>query len=600
MENKNIVTVADYTLDFLSNKGIDTTFMVTGGLIKHLTDALYRNGKFDVTNTHQEMTAAMSADAYGRLKNKPALLAVTGGPGCTNAITGVTGAYIDSSPVFVISGNASFATVKYENEFGIRQLDAQAIDIIPIISPITKYCVTLDDPNKIAYHLERAWYECMKGRKGPVWLDIPVPLQNKPIEIDKLEHFMEPNNDATGVKEPVDQLVSLLKKSKRPLVFAGQGISLSGARNEFTNFITKCQIPVVTSWNGLDVIENDNELFVGHPGTKGDRAANITITNADLIIVLGARLPLSVTSYSPEQFGKNATLFHIDIDEKELANPYISPKYKIRADCKEFLTEFLSKSNEQGDLEFDDWSNWKTKCLKLKNSYPTALPEYKNETPINEFYFTDELSKTALPNSVILADAGSEFFIVPKTWRIKKEQKFILNGSLGSMGYWPFAIGAAKAEPSREIIVVTGDGSLEMNVQELATIKHKNLPIKLFVYNNNGYLSIKTGQHLECDDRFLGVDPASGIWFPDTLEIAKAYGISATRIDSVDNLEQKLMDILSVKGPIIVDVRCKEIQEIIPDIRSEKLVDGTLVSHNYEDMYPYLDRDELAGLLEVD
>lgn len=586
------MNVSEYIFDFFSKKSIDTAFMVTGGQAMWLNDAVGKNKNFKIICTHHEQSAAMSADAYGRIKNKPAIALVTAGPGSVNAMNGVVGGYTDSSPMIVISGQAALSFVKYQEETKIRQYGVQGINIKPLVENVTKYFITIDNLQKVKYYLEKAYYYATTGRPGPVWIDVPLDIQNAEVnETCLIEYIPEKEKEGrVSLSQAVKHSFEKLIKAKRPVLLVGQGISLANARDEFRKFIDKAQIPVITSRLGIDLLESDNDLYVGRPGNYGERSANFAIQNADLILSIGCRLSSSLVGHNPKQFGKNAYKIVIDIDQKELDKPGVKIDYTGKLDCKDFIKKMLS---EYSTYSIPKYNEWVDVCKTWKEKYPVVLQEYKNEKPVNSYYFVDKLSKLANSDAAVLVDTGSCFHVACQTWKVKKGQKYLTTGGLSSMGYWVAGIGACMANDKKDTIVITGDGSLQMNIQEFATIKHNNLPIKVFILNNNGYLLIRHTQRNFMENRFVGEGPKSGVWCPDSLNIAKAYGIKGVRIDSVDGIEDKIKEVLEYSGPVICDVMTPEWQLLIPRISSDKLPDGTLVSRNYEDMFPFLPEDEV-------
>lgn len=586
------MNVSEFIFDYFAKKGIDTAFMVTGGQAMWLNDAIGKNSNYSVICTHHEQSVAMSADAYGRMKNKPALAIVTAGPGSVNAMNGVVGGYTDSAPMIVISGQAALACVQYQEETGIRQFGVQGINIRPLVEKVTKYFITIDEPQKIEYYLEKAYQEATTGRPGPVWIDVPLDIQKAEVNEKYLEKYIpeEKKEGKVSLKQAVHQAYRLLEKAERPVFLVGQGVSLAGAREIFSSYVNKIRIPVITARLGIDLIETENDLYVGRPGNYGERAANFAIQNADLIISVGCRLASSLVGHNPKAFGKNAYKYVVDIDQKELDKPGVKIDYKVQADCKAFF-EKMNESLE--NYKVKDFSNWISICQNWKQKYPVVQPEYKDEKPVNSYYFIDKLSELCGKDAAILVDTGSCFHVACQTWKVKKGQKYLTTGGLSSMGYWCAGIGACMANDKKETIVITGDGSLQMNLQEFAPIKHHNLPIKVFIINNNGYLLIRHTQRNFMEDRFIGEGPDTGVWCPDSLEIAKAYGIKGIRIDNVDEVEEKIKEVLEYDGPVICEVMTPEWQLLIPRIASDKLPDGTLISRNYEDMFPYLSQEEL-------
>jgi len=584
--------VADFIFKFLSDRGVDTVYMVSGGQAMFLVDAVYQNKKLKAICTHHEQSAGMSADAYGRLTGKLGVALVTAGPGAVNITNGVVGGWTDSAPMMVISGQSSLSCVQYQQEHPIRQFGIQGINIKPLVEKVTKYFVTVDDPSKILYYMGKAYYLALNGRPGPVWIDVPLDVQKMGVPASLLEEFrlpVEKINNAV-LKEDIGKVLEMLCRARRPIILAGQGVRLANATDEFLSVVAKLKIPVLTSRLGIDLINSDNQLYVGRPGNYGERSANFAVQNSDLIISIGCRLASALVGHDSKNFGKHAKKVVVDIDEEELKKPGIRIDLKINNDAKRVLAEILKASDKIKLPKFNGWIN---QCNYWKKTYPVVLDSYKNENPVNSYYFTDRLSDYAGKDDMIIVDTGTCFHVACQVWRIKKGQRFLTTGGLSSMGYWAASIGACIANNRKRTIIITGDGSLQMNIQELATIKHNNLPIKIIIFNNNGYLLIRHTQKNFMEGRLLGEGPKTGVWCPDSLKIAQAYGIKGVRIDEVTEVETKIKEIMEYEGPVVCDVITPEWQLIIPRISSEKMPDGTLVAKPYEDMYPYLPREEL-------
>nr|WP_315024625.1 thiamine pyrophosphate-binding protein [uncultured Aminipila sp.] len=582
-----MATVSEYIFDFLSKKGCKTVFMVSGSSAMWLTDALKRNKEVNVICNHHEQAAAMSADACGRLSAIPGVALVTIGPGATNAITGVAEAYVDSSPMIVLSGQASSKLLKYEIETGIRQHGTQSINLEPIVKPITKYFAAVMEPKDIRYHMEKAYYEAISGRPGPVWIDVPVDVQNKQIPSeDEMEGFQRELNGKKQEnisKDRLNTVIALLKKAKKPLILTGYGMRTSGAVSAFREFLNKYNIPVVTSRGGIDVIDSCSKLFVGRPGGYGDRSSHFAIQRCDLLIILGSRLSVSTTGYYPEKFGQEATKIMVDIDEKELAKQDVPIDIKLNMDVKEFVSQLSQKIEATNPLA--NYDEWVSECYELREKYPNVIPKYADEKPLNSYYLTSVLTKHAAKDAIVVVDTGSVCNIVSQSWEIKEEQRYLISGGLSCMGFWASAIGASTMA---SVIAITGDGSAQMNIQEFATMKFNNLPIKLFIYNNNGYMLIRHNQHNYMSDRFLGVGPDSGLQTPDFCKVANAYGIKSVRITENDDIHEKIAEVLDSEGPVICEVMVQEFGDIVPRIASKVMPDGSLKAAEFDDLYPFL------------
>ena len=579
-------TVSEYIFDFLAKKGLKTVFMVSGSSAMWLTDALKRNESLEAICTHHEQAAAMAADVYGRVHQIPGAALVTIGPGATNAITGVAGAYVDSSPMFVISGQASSKLLRYEVETGIRQCGTQSLSLQEMVSPITKYFAVVWEPDSIVGHMEKAYQAAMSGRKGPVWIDVPVDIQNKQIQVPEPANVKNSlcssgrDNQMEQMKEVREQLA----KAKRPVLLAGFGVRSGEAVDELRAFARKHQIPVALSRGGIDVFPSESPLFLGRPGGYGDRTSHFAIQQADFLLILGSRLSVSTTGYYPDQFGGKAFKVMVDIDEKELARENVPIQLKLQMDIKKFLQEINKDEYESGDT-----AAWLQECSEWKAKYPNVLPEYEKEKPLNTYYFTQELAKAAAKDAIVVVDTGSVCNIVSQSWSLKEKQRYIISGGLSCMGFWAGAIGAASM--GFPVIAIAGDGSTQMNIQEFATLQYNHLPIKLFVYNNNGYMLIRHNQHNYMHDRFLGVGPDSGLQTPDFCAVAKAYGLPAVRITAEDDIQAKIQDVLHRDGPVVCEVMAQEFMPIVPRIASKVMPDGSLKAADFDDLYPFLDKE---------
>ncbi|MEI7901705.1 MAG: thiamine pyrophosphate-binding protein [bacterium] len=584
--------VSDYIFDFLQRKGVDTAFMVSGGQAMFLVDSLGRHPAIKTICTHHEQSAGMSADAYARLTGKLGVALVTAGPGSVNIVNGLVGGWTDSAPMMVISGQSALSCVNYQAKSGIRQYGIQGIYIQPFVEKATKFFVTVDDPAKIQYYMEKAYYLATSGRPGPVWIDVPLDVQRMEVP-EKLLSPYHPEASAVTPAFTHEKLLKtweLLKKAKRPLIIAGQGVRIAQAALELRNLLETLKIPLITTRLGIDLIESGHPLYVGRPGNYGERAANFAVQNADFILAVGSRLSTASVGHDSTSFGKHAVKVMVDIDLKELDKPGVPIDLKINGDAKEFIVSLLALA-DAGQMQ--DTSSWVSLCNGWKRDYPVVLPSYKEEKPVNSYYFTERLCEKTGSDDVVLVDTGSCFHVACQVWKVKKGQRFLTTGGLSSMGYWVAGIGACAANHYRRTLVITGDGSLQMNLQELATIKHHNLPIKIIIFNNNGYLLIRQTQRNFMEGRLFGEGPESGVWCPDSLKIAEAYGIKGVRIDSVADLDAKIDEVLAHDGPVVCDVMTPEWQLLIPRVSSEKLPDGKLVSRKYEDMFPYLPEAEL-------
>lgn len=595
------MTVSDFIFDFLSKKGANKIFMITGGQAMFLDDAVGRNKKIKYICTHHEQAAGMAAEAYGRITGNLGVALVTAGPAAINVLNGVVGGWTDSSPMMVISGQSPLSYVQYQQNHKIRQHGIQGINIKPIVEKITKYFITVDDPALIQYYMQKAYYFATSGRRGPVWIDVPLDIQNMIVTDKFLKEFIpgdeifDENTDAT-LKSDVSEVLRLLVKAKRPIILAGQGVRSSGAIDAFGKLIKKIPMPILTSRLGIDIIQSDHPLYIGRPGNYGERAAHYAIQNSDVLLVLGSRLASALVGHNPKEFGRNAKIIVVDIDKEELEKPGVKIYIKINADVKNVINEMLRQAKH---VHVPNVKSWIQTCNDWKKRYPVVLPEYKKEKPINSYYFTNILSELASKNDMVLVDTGSCFHIACQTWKIKKGQRFLTTGGISSMGYWAAGMGACVANDYKNTIVITGDGSLQMNIQELATIKHNKLPIKIIIFNNNGYSLIRQTQKNFMEGRLIGEGPKTGVWCPDSLKIAKAYGIKGVRISKIEGLERKIQKVLDYPGPVICDVMTPPWQLIIPRTASTKNEEGKLIPKPYEDMFPFLPREELLSNLAI-
>lgn len=589
--------VADYIIKFLADRGVDNIFMITGGQAMFLNDAVYRTPKMKPVFNHHEQAAGMAAEAYGRTNGKLGVVMVTAGPGAINVLNGVVGAYVDSAPMMVISGQSSYPTVSYMKSSKIRQLGLQGINIEPIAKATTKYFKTVDDPAMVEYYLEEAYWQATSARTGPVWIEVPLDIQR--MEVSKnMEKFKPPRISKSHklLAKEVQKTFKLLLESERPLVLVGQGVKMANGQKEFLELISKIKVPVVTTRLGIDLIESNNPLFVGRPGLYPDRAANFAVQNSDLIISLGARLDTGIVGYDPKDWGRHAKKVVVELDLEEINKPGINIDIAIKSDVREFLNESLREMNGRKVPNYDKWISI---CSFWRKKYPMVLHEYKREKLVNSYYFTQKLSELADSDDVIVVDTSSPFHVVCQTWEIKRGQRFLTTGGISTMGYWPSSIGACLATGRRRTIVVTGDGSLQMNIQELATVVANKLPVKIFVINNNGYLLIRHTQKTHMEGRLMGESPKTGLLIPDILKIADAYGIWGVCINGTLELEKKIKKVLSHPGPVLCDVKSSEWQLVMPRISSSRQSDGSMISRPYEDLFPFLPRSEFKRNMEV-
>jgi acetolactate synthase-1/2/3 large subunit len=592
--------VADFVAKFiLEELDVKHVFTLTGAGIMHLTDGLACNKKLKTICPHHEQTASMALEAYSRATENFGVGIFTTGPGSTNAITGLAGAWQDSVPCLFISGQVKLAEASSQSGIKkLRQFGVQELDIIPIVESITKYAVTITQPEKIRYELEKASHIAKSGRPGPVWIEIPMDIQSAKIS-DELEKFENEQSENPEINEnQIKSVIELLQNAKRPIIISGQGVRIAGAIELLTKFVKLFKIPVVTSYLGIDTIRHDEESYIGKIGVKGERAGNLAMQNSDLILSIGSSLHVSVIGYNYKQFARGAKKIIIDIDEITHKKKTIDIDQFVHADAKDFLNILLKQLTEGDSLNY---ASWLEMCNKWKKKYPTCLPEYKNtKDEINSYFLIEQICKNSKAGDIFVSDAGGTFYAVSQAVTLTKpNQRYIPSSAMATMGYGlPAAIGISIATGNR-VISFTGDGSLQQNIQEFQTLVEYNLPVKLFVLNNDGYHSIRTSQTNYFQKRYIGESSKSGISFPDTVKIAEAYGVKAFRIDQPSQITDVVNQVLNYDGPVVCDVIVPREQEIIPTVASRVNDDGSMSSRPLEDMYPFLDRKEYKNNLYV-
>lgn len=593
-----MIRVADYILQTIVKNGVHQIFLVTGGGAMHLNDAIGRCEDLTYTCCHHEQACAMAAEAYARITGKIGCINVTTGPGGINALNGVFGAWTDSIPMLIISGQVKRETcMATYNMHQLRQLGDQEADIVSMVKGITKYSVLIEDPQSIRFHLEKSLYLAVSGRPGPCWIDVPVDVQSSKIDPTQLEgynpHADELRWDSALIQRQCREVISRLKASPRPAIIAGSGVMIAGAAEIFEKVTHKIGIPVTTAWN-QDMIAADDPVYCGRQGTIGDRAGNFTVQNADTVIILGSRLNIRQVSYNWESFAHSAFKIQVDIDRAELEKPTVKLDLGIHCDVKLFLEELNRQLDEErfDSIIHADWLAW---CKKRVELYPVFLPKHQSaENAINPYHFMNVIFQLLDKDDVIACGDGSACVVTFQSAILKKGQRMFSNSGSASMGYdLPAAIGAAIAQQGKRVICFAGDGSIQMNIQELQTIVHHQLPIKIFVLNNGGYLSIRSTQ-VNFFGKLVGESPESGVSFPDIVKVAEAYGIPAHRISSPDFADQ-LKDILEQSGPILCEIMLDPHQLFEPKLSSRQLPDGKMVSSSLEDMAPFLDREELLS-----
>lgn len=593
--------LSDWVFRFVAGLGVKHVFEVTGGGAMHLNDSLGQCKEIEYICTLHEQAAAMAAESYAKIANDIGVCLVTTGPGGTNALTGVAGAWLDSTPMLVISGQVKRADLK--GNTGVRQMGVQEVDVVAMATPITKYAVTVLEPNDIRFHMEQAVHLARTGRPGPVWVDIPLDVQGAMVDENALRPFT-PASAAQPASIPplelaaaVSRTITLLNAAERPVLFIGNGVRLANARAEMRALIERLGIPVLTTWPAHDMVPDDHPLMIGRPGPVAPRGANFALQNSDFLLSLGARLDLVVTGYAPQNFARAAQKVMVDIDAAELRKMHGTIQLPVCADVKEFILEMI---RQFGDVRQRDRATWDGRCHEWKTKYPVVLPEYRGlDTGVSTYVLAEAISNASAADDVIVSGssgAGIEIFCLAAT--LKEGQRIFLTTALGAMGNGvPGVIGACLAHGRRRTITVDGDGGLQLNIQEFETIRRLDLPIKLFVLNNDGYASIRTSQS-RYFGRLAGADDSSGVTLPPLEGVARAYGLPYARIDHDGGLTDRVRDLLDAPGPCVIEVRTPREEPRAPSLSSMRKPDGSMVSKPLEDLWPFLPRDEfLANMI---
>lgn len=596
------IKVSNYVSQFLVDHGIDTAFTVTGGGAMHLNDAFGHQEGMHCVYNHHEQACAIAAESYARIHNKIAACVVTTGPGGTNAITGVVGGWLDSIPMLVISGQVRYDTTARSTGLGIRAMGDQEFDITRAVDCMTKYCEMVTDKHKIRYCLEKALKLSQQGRPGPCWLDIPLDIQGSYVDTDDLYPY-DGEGDETLPEVPEDKvfldIIDMIKKAERPVFNAGNGIRIAGAFDEFRKVIEKLNIPVVTGWDSIDLIEDEHKLYVGRAGIMGDRPGNFAIQNSDLLLSVGSRLSIRQVGYNYQSWARAAKKIVVDVDPEELKKPTVNPDMPICADAKAFLKRF---DEILGNEKIENHSSWVDCCENWKKTYPVVMPHhYEQKEPVNVYAFIKELSSRLNEGQITVVGNGSACVVGSHGYVIKKGQRFIINSAIASMGYdLPAAIGACVADSNQDIINVTGDGSIQMNLQELQTIVQNKLPIKIFMINNGGYHSIRQSQMNFFGEPLVGIGEEShDLSFPDMSKLIPAYGIPYFKCHKTDDLGKVIEETLATKGYAFCEIIVDSKQKFEPKSATKKLPDGSLVSAPLEDLAPFLPREELEKIMFI-
>ena len=610
--------LADYAMSFVAQQGVKHVFLVTGGGAMHLNDALARCADLTFVCNHHEQASAIAAESYSKASNNLGVALVTTGPGGTNAITGVVGAWLDSTPMLVISGQVKRADRMYRPDgtpLGVRQRGSQEVDIVSLVKPITKYAMTIEDPQSIRYHLEKAAHLARTGRPGPVWIDIPIDVQAAPVEpgsmrgFDPAESSQRSQDDlvsdlATQVRD-VRDVIDRLNRAQRPFIFAGNGVRVSGAAAAFEKLVRLLNVPVGLTWMAMDLLDDDDPLFIGRPGTVASRGANFALQNADFVLVIGTRLDPPLMGWDPHQFARGAYKTVVDIDPAELRKLEGAIDNPICADARTFIDHLLQQAESVLDKN-KDRTAWLQRCQDWKARYPLVLPEHRAPGLVSVYHLAEIIGQEVGPNDrVVSGNSGSAIEVFLLAYRARKGRRVFHTAGLGAMGYGiPASIGVCLGSGKRKTICVDGDGGLQLNIQELATIAHLQLPIKIFVLNNQGYASIRASQTNYFGGPNIGCSPETGVSIPDYRKVARAYGLKTAIIEGQGegqlDLRAAVRKVLRSRGPVLCDVHIIPDEIRAPRVTSIQHPDGSFLSKPLEDLWPFLDRDEFRQNMIVE
>lgn len=591
--------LTDYLAQYLVDLGVKKVFLITGGACAHIVDSIGKNPNISYIVTRHEQAAAMAADAYSRITKNIGVAIATSGPGATNLFSGIGCPFFDSIPVLMISGQVNIWETK--GNTGVRQIGFQETEVVDMVRSKTKFAVLVTEPNKIKYYLDKAVYIAKSGRPGPVWLDIPMNVQESEISIDELEEF-DPKelNEKSDTTYSCKSIHTKIMDSKRPVIIAGAGIKLGQAENEFFKLINHLKIPVVSTWSGIDILPYDHNQYVGQYGVCGSRAANFAVQNSDLLLVLGSRLDTRQAP-NPKTFARNAFKIVVDIDKAELNKKRVIPDIAVNANVRDFLNN-LNFISRMMVTKLPDFSTWLSKCKEWKERYPTVLPEYHHQKgSVNAYVFIEALSKKLPLNSIIVTDEGGNLTWTIQGFKIKEGHRLFSAFGDSPMGYaLPASIGAALADPSSSIICIDGDGGFQMNIQELQTIRHHNLPIKIFILDNRCYGIIKQFQETYFESRFEASDVETGYSAPDFVKIAEAYEIPTVTIENHSEIDEKLNWVIKANGPVLCNVKLDKGQKIAPRLAPIKNPEGKFIAKPIEDLTPLLPRNEFEANMIIE
>jgi len=586
--------LSDYVINFIAAQGVKHIFLLPGGGCIHLIDSIGRSCELDFVCNLHEQGCAIAAEAYGQYTNNCGVCLVTTGPGGTNAITGLAGAWLESTPCLFISGQVKRADLKASS--GLRQKGFQEVDIIAVVKSLCKYAVTLMDPREIRFHLEKAFYLMHQGRPGPVWLDIPLDVQAQEIDEASLAPYAPDtpgsNVDPKLLSHEVARAIALLNESKRPIILVGNGVRLAKAQAEFMQLIQFLQIPVLTTWKTIDFIAEDDPLFAGRPGICGQRAANFAQQNSDWFLAIGARLDYGQTAFNPCNIAPRARKIIVDIDGAELEKLGNGMDIRLTADAGEFIREFLRQKKAVSPIHRGAWLS---RIAEWRRTYPVITAEHwKLENAVSQYALLDILSAEMPPNSILVpGSSGAASEVTCQAFKSKADVRVLNTQGLGAMGFAiPAAIGACLAGGKKPTICIDGDGSFQMNIQELEVVRRLALPIKFFVLNNQGYVSIRNTQRSMMQGRFVACGPDSGLTLPDLVKVAAAYGLATAKIETHTHLREKVREVLACRTPLVCEVKISPDEITTPKVTSRFLSDGTVISEPMERMWPFLPEEE--------
>jgi len=586
-----MIKLSDYIMQFLVDRGVRRIFMLTGGGCMHLVDSVGRQPGLEYVCCLHEQGVAFAAQAHAEYTGTLSAALVTTGPGGTNAVTGLAAAWLDSSPCIFLSGQVKRADLL--TQYGVRSLGPQELDIISVVKPLTKYAKTILEPNDIRYELERAVHEATTGRRGPVWLDIPLDVQAQMVDEDSLRGYLPESHPSANdsLKQQVSHAISLLRQAERPVLFLGNGAREAYNEGLVMQLVDRLNIPVLLTWKAMDMLPDDAAQFAGRPGSVASRWSNFTQQNADFILVIGARLDRPQVAFSHENFARAAKKVIVDIDPAELAKLNMPIEVSVAADAAQFLREMLAQLET---VQLPKISSWTAKTKEWRERYPDILPEYWQAKDVVDLYvLVDVLSDLCTPDDALApgsSGACSDVFL--QSFRLKEGQRVVNSPTLGAMGTGlPGSIGTCLASGGRRTIVINGDGGFQLNIQELETVRRLNLPIKFFVLCNGTYASIMAMQIRHFQGRMVGSDPGSHVTLPDVCKVAQAYGIATAEITSHDGIREKIQAVLDYPGPLVCAVTVSSEQVVQPRATSATRADGTIVSLPMEDMEPRLPRD---------